>query len=77
MNADTQANYRQTLRDLSDRIVAAQKPIRILDHIKWDASIYEQFVKDGGRELPRVDDAYYAARPLGLSLIHISEPTRH
>jgi uncharacterized protein (TIGR02421 family) len=66
MNADTQANYKQTLRDLSDRIVTAQKPIRILDHIKWDASIYEQFVKDGGRELPRVDDAYYAARPLGF-----------
>ena len=25
-------------------------PIRILDHIKWDASIQEQFFKDGGRE---------------------------
>ncbi len=64
--ADTQTNYKQTLRDLSDRIVVAQKPIRILDHIKWDASIQEQFFKDGGRELPPVDDAYYAARPLGF-----------
>ncbi|HEX7965566.1 MAG TPA: flavohemoglobin expression-modulating QEGLA motif protein [Gammaproteobacteria bacterium] len=64
--ADTQVNYRQTLRDLSERIVAAQKPIRILDHIKWDASIQEQFVQGGGRELPRVDAAYYAGRPLGF-----------
>ncbi|HEX2667110.1 MAG TPA: flavohemoglobin expression-modulating QEGLA motif protein [Gammaproteobacteria bacterium] len=64
--ADTQVNYRQTLRDLSERIVAAQRPIRILDHIKWEASIQEQFVRDGGRELPRVDAAYYAGRPLGF-----------
>ncbi|HSN17214.1 MAG TPA: flavohemoglobin expression-modulating QEGLA motif protein [Gammaproteobacteria bacterium] len=66
MNADTQANYRQTLRDLSDRIVAAQKPIRILDHIKWDASIQEGFFAAGAKELPKVDKAYYAARPLGF-----------
>ncbi|HEY3646190.1 MAG TPA: flavohemoglobin expression-modulating QEGLA motif protein [Gammaproteobacteria bacterium] len=66
MNADTQANYRQTLRDLSDRIVAAQKPIRILDHIKWEASIQEQFFAAGAKELPKVDGAYYAGRPLGF-----------
>jgi len=66
MNADTQANYKQTLRDLSDRIVVAQKPIRILDHIKWDASIQERFFAAGAKELPKVDDAYYASRPLGF-----------
>jgi uncharacterized protein (TIGR02421 family) len=64
--ADTQTNYKQTLRDLSDRIVAAQRPIRILDHIKWDTSVQEQFFQAGCRELPRVDSAYYAARPLGF-----------
>ncbi|MGE5626319.1 MAG: flavohemoglobin expression-modulating QEGLA motif protein [Bacillota bacterium] len=64
--ADTQVNYKQTLRDLSDRIVVAQKPIRILDHIKWDASIQEEFFKSGGRELPKVDIGYYANRPLGF-----------
>ena len=66
MNADSIANYRQTLRDLSDRIVAAQRPIRILDHIKWDASVQERFFQDGARELPRVDAAYYAGKPLGF-----------
>ncbi len=64
--ADTQANYKQTLRDLSDRIVAAQKPIRILDHIKWDPSIHDEFFRTGGRELPKVDPAYYANKPLGF-----------
>ena len=64
--ADTQANYKQTLRDLSERIVAAQRPIRILDHIKWEPSIQEEFFRNGARELPKVDGAYYAARPLGF-----------
>ena len=66
MNADSLANYRQTLRDISDRIVAAQKPIRILDHIKWDPSVQERFFQEGARELPRVDLAYYESRPLGF-----------
>jgi uncharacterized protein (TIGR02421 family) len=64
--ADTQANYKQTLRDLSDRIVAAQRPIRILDHIKWEPSIQEEFFRNGARELPKVDGTYYASRPLGF-----------
>ena len=67
MNADTsQANYKQTLRDLSDRIVSAQKPIRILDHIKWDPSIAEQFFAAGAKELPKVGKEYYAERALGF-----------
>ena len=64
--AESLTNYKQTLRELSDRIVAAQKPIRILDHVKWDPSIQEQFFKDGARELPKVDRAYYEGRPLGF-----------
>ena len=64
--ADTLNNYKQTLRDLSDRIVAAQKPIRILDHIKWEPFIQEEFFRNGARELPRVDRAYYENRALGF-----------
>ena len=63
---DTTADYRQLLRTLSDRLVVAQKPIRILDHIKWDASIQADFFKCGAKELPRVDRAYYDSRPLGF-----------
>lgn len=58
--------YRQTVRDLSDRLVAAQRPIRILDSIKWDASIEEAFYKTGCKELPPVDRNYYEGRPLGF-----------
>jgi len=31
--------YQQTIRALSDRIVAAQTPIRVLDAVKWDDNI--------------------------------------
>lgn len=58
--------YRQILRSLSDRLVAAQKPIRILDHIKWDIGIQEEFFRNGAKQLPKVDRAYYQARPLGF-----------
>lgn len=58
--------YESKIRALSDRIVEAQRPIRILDAIKWDASIQEAFFRSGCRELPPVDRAYYEARPLGF-----------
>jgi uncharacterized protein (TIGR02421 family) len=56
--------YKQTLRELSDRIVEAQRPIRVLDAVKWDASVQEHFFRQGYKGLPRVDRAYYEARPL-------------
>ena len=51
--------YLATVKDLSDRIVAAQTPIRILDAIKWDDGVREEFFRCGCRELPKVDFAYY------------------
>lgn len=59
-------DYRRVLRTLSDRIVVAQKPIRILDHIKWDNSIQTEFFKNGAKELPEVDKSYYDNRSLGF-----------
>lgn len=56
--------YRRIVRELSDRVVEAQRPIRILDAIKWDASVQEAFFASGGAEQPPVDRAYYEARPL-------------
>lgn len=61
-----QENYRQTVRQLSDRLVDAQKPIRILDAIKWDASIQKAFFASGCREQPPVGSEYYARRPLSF-----------
>lgn len=56
------------LRLLSDRIVEAQRPIRILDAVKWDEEVERQFFADGGERLPRVTRETYAARPLGFDL---------
>jgi uncharacterized protein (TIGR02421 family) len=41
------------LRHLSDAIVAAQRPIRILKAINWDAAVHERFFRHGAKELPR------------------------
>jgi uncharacterized protein (TIGR02421 family) len=58
--------YRQTLRSLSDRLVEAQRPIRILDAVKWDAAVREAFFQRGCNELPAVDRSYYESRPLAF-----------
>ena len=42
--------YQQTIRALSDRIVAAQTPIRVLDAVKWDDNIRNGFLKAKGKE---------------------------
>jgi uncharacterized protein (TIGR02421 family) len=56
--------YQTLLRSLSERLVEAQRPIRILDAIKWDGSIEEAFFANGARELPPVTRDFYAHRPL-------------
>lgn len=57
-------SYRNTLRALSDRIVEAQKPIRVLDAIKWNSSIKEEFFKNNCEELPKINEEYYQKNPL-------------
>ncbi|HXR00699.1 MAG TPA: flavohemoglobin expression-modulating QEGLA motif protein, partial [Pseudomonas sp.] len=59
-------DYQQTIRTLSDRIVLAQTPIRVLDAVKWDDSIRKNFLAAKGKQLPEVDRAYYESRPLGF-----------
>lgn len=44
---------RQYLRTLSDQILQAQKPIKVLRAINWEPSVLERFFKAGARELPR------------------------
>lgn len=51
--------YHQVIRELSERIVLAQKPIRILDALKWDSSIQANFFRDKCKKLPEVDSEYY------------------
>jgi uncharacterized protein (TIGR02421 family) len=56
--------YESMVRALSERLVEAQRPIRILDAIKWDEDIEQAFFDKGCRELPPVSRDYYLNRPL-------------
>src|SRR5262245_24455089 len=56
--------YENLVRGLSDRLVEAQRPIRILDAIKWDDDVERAFFEKGCRELPPVTRDYYLSRPL-------------
>ena len=64
--SDTLNEYQATIRGLSDRIVDAQTPIRVLDAIKWDDSIRQGFLKAKGKAMPAVDRSYYDSRPLAF-----------
>src|SRR5271167_1967889 len=56
--------YETLVRGLSDRLVEAQRPIRILDAINWDDDTERTFFEQGCRELPLVTRDYYLQRPL-------------
>src|SRR5579872_3130071 len=58
-----------TVRRLSDRLVAAQRPLRILDAIRWDDDIERAFFAAGCRRQPPVTRAYYSRRPLPFNPI--------
>ncbi len=58
-NSEILGEYQQVVRELSERIVSAQKPIRILDSLKWDGEIEEYFKKNKFKKLPIIDSSYY------------------
>ncbi|MFC5698260.1 flavohemoglobin expression-modulating QEGLA motif protein [Pseudomonas sp. GCM10022186] len=62
-------DYQKTIRALSDRIVQAQTPIRVLDAVKWDDSVRQGFLKHKGKSMPPVDRAYYESRPLAFDSV--------
>lgn len=55
----SQADYQARVKALSDRLIGLQKPIRILDAIKWPARFERDFIASGGTQMPPVDRAYY------------------
>ena len=59
-------SYKEKVAVLAARIVEAQRPIRVLQAVRWDPSIEEQFRKSRFRELPRVGPAEYLATDLGF-----------
>jgi uncharacterized protein (TIGR02421 family) len=59
-------SYKEKVSALSEKIVELQRPIRVLDAIKWDTSIEVEFLRTKGRELPKVDQKYYEGVSLGF-----------
>ncbi|MBX3262635.1 MAG: DUF1704 domain-containing protein [Labilithrix sp.] len=58
-------SYKEIVAGLAARIVDAQREIRVLQCIRWDNDVEEQFKKSRYRELPKVDAEYYDRSPLG------------
>ena len=52
------------IRLLSERLIQAQRPLRILEAIQWQPDIEEQFLAKDGRELPRMTRQTYECTPL-------------
>ncbi len=58
-NGEIVGEYEQAVHELSERIVTAQKPIRILDALKWDPGVEEFFRNSKYKKLPVIDREYY------------------
>lgn len=70
--------YQKNIKLLSDAIVNAQAPIRILDAIKWNSKIKESFFAKKCKEQPEVSQTYYLENanidwPKQRQLFHIIE----
>jgi uncharacterized protein (TIGR02421 family) len=59
-------SYKEKVASLADKIVDAQRPIRILNAVKWERTVWEGFQKARFRELPRVDVETYSKIDLGF-----------
>ena len=60
------ATYKERLKQFSERLVEAQKPVRLIDGVKWDTKVIEDVRKSRYKELPKVDVAYYEKLPLAF-----------
>lgn len=53
--------YKTTILELSLLLNQAQKPIQVLDAVKWSEGVEDQIIKDNFKEMPKID---YSDRPL-------------
>jgi uncharacterized protein (TIGR02421 family) len=47
-------SYKEILATLAQRVLDAQRPIRVLQSLRWDGDVEEQFFRGKQRELPKV-----------------------
>lgn len=59
--------YKEKILEFSKALVQCQKPIRILDAVKWDQEKTNFFFKTQFKEIPKIDREYYSKQiPLGF-----------
>jgi uncharacterized protein (TIGR02421 family) len=58
-DSEVLGEYEQAIHELSQQVVTAQKPIRILDALKWGADVEEYFFQHKCKKLPQIDADYY------------------
>ncbi len=59
-------SYKEQVASIAQRIVEAQRPIRVLQALRWEPAVEEAFRRSRGRELPRVGPEEYAKVDLGF-----------
>jgi uncharacterized protein (TIGR02421 family) len=57
-------HYKKKILEISLLLNQAQKPIQILDAVKWNDDLEYFFIKNNFKELPKIDRDYYLASPL-------------
>ena len=57
-------NYKKRILELSLLLNEAQKPIQILDAVKWGIDAENFFIKSNFKEIPKIDAAFYQNHPL-------------
>ncbi|WP_305909157.1 flavohemoglobin expression-modulating QEGLA motif protein [Methylomarinum sp. Ch1-1] len=62
------SDYRQRLLKLSNRLIEIQRPIQILDSIKWPLAFREQFFAKKAGVLPAADRVFYQQQRPGFDL---------
>lgn len=62
------ATYKERLKSFSERLVEVQKPVRLIDGVKWDSKVLEEVRRSKYKELPKVSPEYYDALPLGFEV---------
>src|SRR5687768_12611016 len=58
--------YKEKVKTLSQRVVDAQRPIRILNSIKLNGAVTDQIIASKFKTLPKLDAEFYQRLPLGF-----------
>ncbi len=69
-------SYKERLAHFAQRLVEAQQPIRLLDHIKWPVRVFEAYRDSNFKEPPHVGVEFYQERNLGYDLEKKKEELR-